>query len=341
MVLKVLLRLSLMLSAILLISAGMKLHNYAGDVPICDGDLDGANVVYVRLGKVGSTTVTGVLRHIIHQHGRNGYNNDEWITSEPGIFTSHKAYTWLHEKVAALKEPTLLITWIRKPVEHCFSQYYFSYFTRAGKHHHVNSGNEIEEKLQFLEHCGRGNASQGIRFLATKDNRNADWVFDNYNFIGLTERFEESMLLLAYQYNLSLCDIMYLKAKDSHSGQVDDTGAKLYPHPPLSKEPIEIQNFLSSEKGRDLFHNELQELAERVDGYISASIEKIGADRFNATLAEYMKLLQGGEEECGIGSKGSLLDLKDCYFHDSGCGHTCLDTVCLRDIPIGSTVCST
>jgi hypothetical protein len=66
----------------------------------------------------------------------------------------------------------------------------------------------------------------------------------NFDFIGIVERFAESMVVLAYILRVALTDVISLNAKESATGGKDDLGFTLAPHPPLAEEPEQVQAYV-------------------------------------------------------------------------------------------------
>ena len=68
-----------------------------------------------------------------------------------------------------------------------------------------------------------------------------------YAFIGITDRFEESMLVLAHLLGLNIEDMLYLKAKDSHSLKTDNKGYHYLPTVPVDEQSGAVREYLSGE----------------------------------------------------------------------------------------------
>ena len=103
------------------------------------------NLVMVKPGKVGGSTLSGVIRHIAAHHGLSGYDNEEWIKDEPGIFAKHTKMRTLYDNIKSLKQKTFLLTIIRDPSERCLSD--FHYFQTHGK----GVNRDYKDKPKYFE----------------------------------------------------------------------------------------------------------------------------------------------------------------------------------------------
>ena len=153
------------------------------------------------------------------------------------------------------------------------------------------------------------------------DDRNDEELMNRYNFIGLVERYEESIVVLAHLLDVPITDVLSLKAKDSNAvGMRDDHDTLFYPHGPLSSEPTEIILYTASAHftSRNLRDISLYDLANRT---LDDAIRSIPG--FNLALARY-KELQARAQVCSD-IRANLRDW--CYWSDQGCGYECLDTI--------------
>ena len=153
-----------------------------------------------------------------------------------------------------------------------------------------------------------------------------------YHFIGVVERFEESVVALAIQLGIpSLASLLYLKAKvaptlsqaasppraaASGASRAPSRSARTGVHLPLEHEPPEVRAFASSRRfskanARDY---DLHKHAKR-------ALDRAQRDSpyFAPKLEAYRLLLAEARRECA--SEAST----GCYLRDAGCGAACLD----------------
>ncbi len=155
---------------------------------------------------------------------------------------------------------------------------------------------------------------------------------DRFDLFGVTERFDESILILAHELKLTFCDILYIRSKDSHGSMKDGLNFTFIPHGHVLDEPQDVTKMVFSERffvrnSRDylIFNYANQALTHK--------IQSIGKEKFNAALKQYKKYLALASETC-LPKKITtrILDVTKCYYTDEGCGYDCFDNIC-KDKP--------
>eukprot|EP00494_Astrolonche_serrata_P023108 UN23365 len=111
-----------------------------------------ANIVYVRVPKTGSSTLTCILNRAGRRHKLANiyeHNNHKWISDEPGIWSDHGSFFDLQDKIGQLKKPAIFITLLREPSQRCLSQFnHFQRFEDAVP-------NTTENKIKFLKRIAK------------------------------------------------------------------------------------------------------------------------------------------------------------------------------------------
>ncbi len=158
-------------------------------------------------------------------------------------------------------------------------------------------------------------------------------IFKTHDFIGSTSKFDESTLLLAWQLNLTMCDVLYLKSKDSSEGRKDDrTNHFVVPHPPLQNESAVVQAYARSTEFRvaNQLDYELVDAVEMRLKNLQMRLTQRNEALFNHVLGRYKYYLTVAKERCypHSNSAANLKDLTECYWNDNGCGYPCLNEVC-------------
>lgn len=203
------------------------------------------NLFFIKTPKVGGSTVGGVVRRIADHHGLSGARLLKVIDPEPGIWANHNPYTTMEEHHRKLKMPTLIFTFIRKPIERALSYFYHIEVSRKQKE------STAQRKIAYLKKI----VDEQYDYIRPQEILEGvdpvDAALGTYDFIGITDRFQESIMMLAVRLNVTMCDILYLKAKDSHSGSVDDQGVQMTPHLALSHEPAAVQHYAMHEFERN------------------------------------------------------------------------------------------
>ena len=152
-------------------------------------------------------------------------------------------------------------------------------------------------------------------------------ILRKYDFIGITDRFEESMLVLAHRLGLDIVDMLYLKAKDSHHLTVDDKGAHLVPSVPVRNQSESVREYSKNEwYGLNAVDYVLW---NKVNEEMDRQIAEI--DAFDAKLHRYKLLLEKVQNQCGHFQNDRI----DCLHGDNDCGQRCIREVAdteMRDI---------
>lgn len=206
-----------------------------------------SNLIFLKIPKTGSSTMSGVARRIASHHGLSGYEDSSWITREPGVWANHANFRHVYRGMQqTLKLPAFVFTNVREPAARCLSNFYHVEVSINGV------PDSAESKIKFL------NSSQCISFqynymrreqrkMSVKD------VLASYDFVGVLEQAEESMVVLADILNVSLTDVLFISAKlsDQQSTWTTKPGEKqnhtAVPHRPLAQEPAAVREYVTNE----------------------------------------------------------------------------------------------
>jgi hypothetical protein len=156
-------------------------------------------------------------------------------------------------------------------------------------------------------------------------------IFDEYDFIGVTERFAESLATMVLLWDLEPTDVIVLSAKQA--GGYDDAGdtgrcSKIL-RPPRTPSPA-VHDYLSNEHAVD---NADFLLWEAANESLDRTIQQLGKDRVQKVVDEIRNLQTLAEQYCGRkahfpcnsrGQKQLQLAAKSCYVQDAGCGYKCV-----------------
>ena len=156
---------------------------------------------------------------------------------------------------------------------------------------------------------------------------------DEYDFIGITERMDESLVALQLLLGLSTADILYLSAK--HNGNFDDGAGKkrcFYIWP--SFVTSNMQAYFASDHWRDMIQWDLA-LYQAANRSLDLTIEKIGMSVFQSAMRKFKEALAVAQARCrgravfpcSEGGAWRPNNETNCIWNDSGCGNDCLDEV--------------
>ena len=135
-----------------------------------------------------------------------------------------------------------------------------------------------------------------------------------YNFVGVTERFNEGLVILKYMLNCSFADLLYVRSKDSSMSQ---SGTKPYKH--LNEMSDTVKEYLhttwtvNNEDDMVLWNMANKQL----DGHIQKYTH------FTRDLQYYETHLKRAQEICAV-------DYRYCYWGDNGCSTKCLNRYAMQ-----------
>ena len=164
--------------------------------------------------------------------------------------------------------------------------------------------------------------------------RTANQILQDYDFIAITERMDESIVALQLILNLTIADVLYLNAK--RQGEFDDGGYR--------QECVRVQAsfvspgmreyFTTSDEWKIMTHVDTL-LHQAANRSLDLTIEQsIGRERFDTALRKFRHAQQVIQKHCfhkarfPCSSRGiyqPAVAYHDCLWHDSGCGKSCID----------------
>lgn len=161
-------------------------------------------------------------------------------------------------------------------------------------------------------------------------------VVNGYNFIGLLERFDESLVALQLLLGLETNDILYFAVKTRE--QYATNGKEKVCLKPLDwieliSDPIrshlESDEWFAQNYGDHLLY-------QAANMSLDKTIFSIGLKVFSKALKDFRSLLNTAEESCQVrfpcSSNGTYQydeSLEDCYAESTGCGYKCFDNLSL------------
>lgn len=153
-------------------------------------------------------------------------------------------------------------------------------------------------------------------------------ILNEYNFIGLVEKLDESLVVLRLLLNLDAKDILYLPAKQMGSFAVISDKECRYIYPKFTTP--QVDSYLKGEQWQE--ENELDyALIGAVERSLYATIDMIGHEKYEKALEEHYELLAKVHEKCfdkdlyPCSEEGRRQRGSSCYWNDIGCGHECID----------------
>jgi len=299
-----------------------------------------SGLVFSKPTKVGGSTAAGVLlriaRNVADRLGQKMPQRDFPICD----------LRWEHGKQSKLfskrnYDKSLVWTVFRDPTTRAVSQFYHFQVSRGLMNATGANFEKYVRNTKFLRNYYFGQASIAPIDRTEDPQRHLNAIFDEFDFIGLTERMDESFVALALLWNLPLGDVLYLSAK-THGGY-DGGGGGCHLIPPGVRVPG-MQEFLDSDFFQELikWDKVVHQLANRT---LDATIDNvIGRKRFDEAYATYKHAMKVAADTCsqeiimpcsngGIPTPGKeygkpySYKQTDCIVRDSGCGFMCLDDI--------------
>ena len=281
------------------------------------------SIVFVKFLKVGGSTISSIARRIARANGMQGWNQHiEWkerpktrVPIEPGVSADHGDYQEIQSTIDRLSGPYFLFTWVRDPIERCLSEYYHFRVSRSGE-------KPTDDKIiEFLSSDACRNAA--ARCLGMPGDMSAETILGRYDMIGVTERFDESVLVLRRTLPMAvdMSDILYLKSKDSSAGILDEFGARFHRHIPYAEQSQRVRDFIDSKlrPANTVDYAIWKSANDRLDRHIRV----IGLEKMERERTEYKMLLAAARHKCQ-----RYADMVcDCIHTDIGCGKACLSRV--------------
>jgi hypothetical protein len=147
-------------------------------------------------------------------------------------------------------------------------------------------------------------------------------ILQDYNFIGITERIDESLVALQMILGLKTSDILYTSAKDF--GSWDDQG--VFIQPSFVSEGME--QFFASDTWRLLSKGDYM-LYLAANASLDRTIDALGREKFDQKLALHRYAMNLVRSNCSEilpywTAAGKTYET-DCLVTDAGCGSKCFD----------------
>lgn len=292
-------------------------------------------LLYVREMKTGSSTLAGVLLGIAHRKAKSILKSD--IPCKMRVDHSparHMGYA--HRD----KKRSFLISLLRDPTKRAMSQFF---------HFQVGDNNvpPTDERFQrYLVNSAERMSNYYVRDLSMTtieesldDMDNYDefvqTIINEYDFIGITERMDESLIVLKLLLDLDFGDILYMSAKNAGSFTVAGGGPKknarcIYIVPSFTTPGM--KEFFASDFWKDYIAADLA-LYKAANASLDKTIDSLGRHQVQEELAVFQRIKEQAQAKCmsrtiyRCDATGRYVGAKNasCLLWDVGCGHECLE----------------
>jgi hypothetical protein len=290
--------------------------------------------LYLKPYKTGSSTCSGInlriARNVARRQGpefnicRSRFGHGKWKFPAEKLFGARspgRSFLW-----TAIREPTKRATSMffhmkvsrekQEPSDENFKKFLLS-----------DKSNKWDYYIESLStnRYRRGTGDSPVQF--------ANDILDDYNFIGITERMDESAVAIMMLLDLKMADVLFLNAKTK--GSYDDAGYnnrctyiwKSFVTPGM-------QEFFQSEEWQRRVKADLA-LYQAANRSLDLTIDKLGRVAFEINLSKFLQAKEVIADRCipttvfpcDEGGKRNPRNRTDCLWKDSGCGTGCLDEV--------------
>lgn len=316
--------------------------------------------LFMKLMKTGGSSAAGINIRIM-KHVAEKQKKDFDFCS--GRFE----HSWGHEMLKNRGRPEReSFTWtvVREPTQRAVSQFFHFEVSRENKtatdhsfQHYLRDAQKIfgHYYLQVLPSFPVSQ-NQAARRSAKLINN----ILSDYDFIGVTERLDETAVALMMLLDLPMGTALYLNSKQS--GGYDDgasgtsctfiqpsvisDGMKAYFRAPYWQSLVRWDEKLYQAASRSLGKIDLKFWCLFIArnnshgtgptlfvSHTDLTIDRLGRTKFETNLNTFRHALQVAQERClprevfPCTSDGKKQRNRHCYWKDSGCGHECLDEV--------------
>ena len=301
-------------------------------------DEDGIQgLLLAKTYKTGSSTAAAVTLQIAHR-----------VAKRRGMSTSCMAHTShdlsvFNAIVYRDYASSVLWTTVRDPSKRALSAFAFY---RAGKNKEDASN---ENLIEFLEGAKNNQIAQLRinRVMSAPGGQPTDVnaipqstsdvvtilkeeISGIYDFIAVTERMEESLVVLKMLWNLRHSDIIVSSIKQAGDWSYDwDHPETCFYVPEIGVSPV-VQKYLDTDFRHDNYDYHLHEFANRS---LDATIDALGRERVEQEVIEHVRLKKQALRHCRheirrpCSSRGEWQPefVQNCFQDDIGCGYRCIN----------------
>lgn len=287
---------------------------------------------FIREKKTGSTTLAGVVLRLLHRQARRRRQEDERSSSGAPCRTRiDHASALVLQYARRNRAKSFLMTMLREPTKRAISAYF---------HFRVSNAKEDPTDLNFQNWF---RSTPRLSNFYTKElsmhpmedlkNRNhteiVQDILQSFDFIAITERLDESLVVLKMLLRLDFSDILYLNANTAGNFRTGLHRNCIYLVPSFLTPGM--QEFFASDYWKNFvaIDNLLYQAALKS---LDNTIDSLGRTEVKRQLNTFSQMRQMAQKQC-MGEALSVCDKTgtfvgsnaSCLLWDLGCGFECLD----------------
>ena len=289
--------------------------------------------LYVKEMKTGSTTLSGVTVRIARNMAQRLHNANDTMAC-----TSR----FVHLRARRLRDrnPHESFLWsvVREPTSRLLSKFFHFAVSRDGwqpgfdSFHKYVMDNEVTDLAYYFKTLSMRAHTNPYRMDLFPEF--LDQLLTSYDFLGVSERMDESLVVLQLLLGLETQDILYLSGTKT-SGS--------YEFVPGQQKCVLIQKYKNqiTPEMKEWFYSEDFEyflqadvmVYQAVNASLDKTIVELGRDRVDRALKRFQWAQRLAQDTCGAVTKfpctaqGVREPVTDCLQQDVACGYKCLDQV--------------
>jgi len=333
-----------------------KMHQYLEDLHKTTSPNPSNGMVLVKMPKAGSSTAAAVALQIAQVVGESNNNDktNQTTSSSSTITCPHHVHHAQFHVLDTSKQ--FLWTSVREPSARMVSAYFFTELSRRQQAYNATF---LIERLEHAKYYQMRYIQQRVGDLyfvpkglnesyvtSTKQGKHKKRIFEvaglfqTFSFVAVTERMDESLVVMKLLFGFSDEAMVVLDSKASggyDDGQFQNTCHKII-KPNLTQDVIQ---YISKNNGGNVsFHDDsnYDDLMYMVaNRSLDKTIEVLGREKVSKEVERHRQLKRLAQESCGsvailpCGGNNVTAPNPDhvasCYFGDVGCGHECVMAV--------------
>lgn len=315
-------------------------HKYPHSFPCADWE--GAHsrsptnegFIYMKEMKTASSTLAGVTLRIARNVAkRNGRFNQTTFPMCRARFFHMRARKFQQRN----RDKSFLWSVLREPNDRMLSKFFHFAVTRHNvkptAQQFINYYNSYDTWIYDQAYYLKSLTVQEAKPRNSETYKNATQnVLDDYDFIGITERLDESLVVLQLLLGLQTQDILYISSKSSESFEFHPAGQDCLYLAPKFDTP-DIRSILQSPEWINYTLAD-QMLYQAANKSLDCTIDYLGQNVVKQQLRKFKWAQALVQKSCidkvvfPCTSDGKdQATVSDCLYQDAGCGFMCLDEV--------------
>lgn len=292
-------------------------------------------MMFLKTMKTGSTTAMGVQMKIAQNEAQRANS-----TADEPCESVHKHQFAFRGFPNRDRKKSFLWSIVRDPTSRLVSYLFFHYVSRLKKEPYDQGfidfirGSDSSAKY---DHYMKWMSLAEYKPGETDPVQHANKILADYDFIAVTERMDESLVVLAMLMDLPLTDVLYLNGAKGNGGFDDGQfrGTCTYIWPSFISPGM--YEFFRTPEFQDMIRwdHVIHQAANRS---LDLTIERLGRGMFEANLHKFREARRISQEQClpktvfPCSTNGGKRPQKinDCARIDAGCGEKCLTQVAME-----------